>query len=341
MAKILLVALVAAASLVPYRSRIEPLAKSSPTSGISTLRTEFRPAIALANFDQALGFPLNQYVWVWGLLAGAVVVFAAHALRADLAETEVDHRDADVPLLAATTLLTGLAGFAIFLWWAALRTQPWYFLPPAALMAACFEVGMPTGRRLFYGTIVFSALTAVLAVPFSWRGVHWRFTNVDIIAKQLSAQAASEDYILVTPWNRGISFARYFSAKTPWDTIPPLQDHSTHRYDLLQRQTQTSGVMSPIFERMAATLQAGHRVWVVGEMEPPAVRAAVPADLGPPPLEHTGWSAGPYVRRWTSQAAQFLRKHTGHFKEVPIRDAGAINSNETLQLWAAEKWENP
>jgi hypothetical protein len=39
-AKILMVAVLAAASLLPYRSRIEPLAKSSPTSGISTLRTE-------------------------------------------------------------------------------------------------------------------------------------------------------------------------------------------------------------------------------------------------------------------------------------------------------------
>jgi hypothetical protein len=340
MAKILLVALLTAASLAPYRSRIEPLAKSSPSSGISTLRTEFRPAIALANLNQTLGFPLDQYVWVWGLLGGAIVVFAAYRWRTDSAEAEVDHGDADVRLLAATTLLTSLAGFAIFLWWAALRTQPWYFLPPAALMAACFEVGMPTGRRFFYGTIVFGALTTVLALPFTWRGVHWRFTNIDIIAKQLAAEAAPEDYILVTPWNRGISFARYFHAKTPWDTIPPLEDHSTHRYDLLQRQTQTSGVMTPVLERMAATLQAGHRVWIVGEIEPPAHHAAVPEDLRSPPLEHTGWSAGPYVRRWTAQATQFLRNQSREFAEVSMLDAGNINSNENLELWAAEKWEN-
>src|SRR5262249_26021468 len=126
-----------------------------------------------------------------------------------------------------------------------------------------------------------------------------------------------------------------------WETIPPLEDHSTHRYDLLQRQTQTGGVMTPTLERMAATLQAGHRVWVVGEIEPPGIRATVPADLGPPPLEHTGWSAGPYVRRWTSQAAQFLRNHSSEFVEVPIANPRAINSNESLELWAAEKWENP
>jgi len=341
MAKILLVALLAAASLVPYRSRIEPLAKSSPASGVSTLRTEFRPAIAMANLNHTLGFPLDQYVWVWGILGGAVVVLAASRWRADSAQVGVDHGDADVGLLAGTTLLTGLGGFAIFLWWAALRTQPWYFLPPMALMAACLEVRMPVRRLYFYGVIVFGALTALLALPFAWRGVHWRFTNVDLIAKQLTAQAAPEDYILVTPWNRGISFARYFNANTPWDTIPPLEDHSTHRYDLLQRQTQTAGVMTPIVERMAATLQVGHRVWVVGEIEPPAIHAAVPADLEPPPLEHTGWSAGPYVRQWTSQAAQFLRNHSREFEEVPISNPGTVNANETLELWVAEKWENP
>jgi hypothetical protein len=341
MAKILLVALLAVALLLPYRSRIEPLAKSNPTSGISTLRTEFRPSIALANLSHTLGFPLDQYVWIWGILGGAVVVFAAARWRADSAQVGVDNGDADVRLLAATTLPTSLAAFAIFLWWAALRTQPWYFLPPAALMAACFDIGMPTGRRYFYGVIVFGALTALSALPFTWQGVHWRFTNVDIIAKQLAAQAAPEDYILVTPWNRGISFARYFHAKTPWDTIPPLEDHSTHRYDLLQQQTQTSGVITPILKRMAVTLQSGHRVWVVGEIEPPAVRAAVPVDLEPPPLKHTGWSAGPYVRRWTAQATQFLRNHTHEFEEVQMPNPGNINSNETLELWVAEKWENP
>jgi len=340
-AKILLVALLAGASLVPYRSRIEPLAKASPTSGIATLRTEFRPAIAFASLSHTLGFPLSQYVWVWGLFGLAVVVFAPLSRRADSAALGSDPGDTDSRLLAATALLTGLGGFAIFLWWAALRTQPWYFLPPAALAAACFELGMGGTRGYFYATLAFAALTALLALPFTWRGVHWRFTNVDIIAKRLAAEAAPDDYILVTPWNRGISFARYFRTKTSWETIPPLEDHSVHRYDLLQRQIQTAGVMAPVLERIAATLKNGHRVWVVGAIDPPAGPAAVPPDLGPPPLEHTGWSAGPYVRCWTSQAVQFLSNHSRRFVEIPLDDPPTINPNETLELWVAEQWQNP
>jgi hypothetical protein len=114
-----------------------------------------------------------------------------------------------------------------------------------------------------------------------------------------------------------------------------------HRYDLLQRQTQTAGVMTPVLERITATLKDGHRVWVVGAIDPPLGPAAVPPDLRPPPLEHTGWSAGPYVRRWTSQAAQFLSNHSRRFVEVPLDNPSTINPNETLELWVAEQWQNP
>jgi hypothetical protein len=340
-AKILLVALLAGASLVPYRSRIEPLAKATPTSGIATLRTEFRPAVAFASLSHTLGFPLSQYVWVWGLCGLAVVVLIPLSRRADSTAPCGDPGEADFRLLAGTALLTGLLGFAIFLWWAGLRTQPWYFLTPAALAAACFDLGLGMPRRFSYVIMAFAVLTALLALPFTWRGVHWRFTNVDIIAKRLAAEAAPDDYILVTPWNRGISFARYFQTRTPWETVPPIEDHSVHRYDLLQRQIQTAGVMAPVLERIASTLKSGHRVWVVGAIDPPLGPAGVPPDLGPPPLEHTGWSAGPYVRCWTSQAAQFLSNHSRRFVEVPLNDSATINQNETLELWMAEQWQNP
>jgi hypothetical protein len=341
-AKILLIALLAGASLLPYWSRIAPLAKSSPTSGISTLRTEFRPALAFTSLGKAAGFPFSQYVWVWGFFALAVVACAALAWRADSSGSKDSPGavESQLRLLAAATLLIGIGGFAIFLWYAALRTQPWYFLPPIALAAACFEVGMPALRRHYYAALMaFVTLTALLALPYTWRGIHWRFTNVDLLARQLVAQATAKDFVLVTPWHRGISFARYFQASTPWETVPPLEDHSAHRYDLLQRQTQASQVMRPVFERIATTLQAGHRVWVVGTIEIPELRAPVPADLGPAPLEYTGWSAGPYVRRWTAQAAQFLANHSRSFVEVPLDDTRTINDNETLGLWVAEGWK--
>ena len=100
--------------------------------------------------------------------------------------------------------------------------------------------------------------------------------------------------------------------------------------------------MRPVLLRMATTLQAGHRVWVVvGAMDISLTPAPVEGDLEPPPLEHTGWSTGPYVRRWNSQATQFLRNHSRRFVEVPLDNPEAINSNEELELWVAEGWQAP
>ena len=346
--RILIASLMAAVSLLPYLSRITPLWRTTPTSGISTLRTEFRPAIALDSLGTAIGFPLRPYIWVWGFLALAVLLLAGMSWGTNSSTSESESSEAnliDLPLVSAVSLFVGLGGFGAFLWWAALRTQPWYFLPPMALAAICFELGLPKfddsgagglPRLVILGLI---ALTALLAIPSAWRGVHWRFTNVDLLARRLSAESAPGDFVLVTPWNRGISFARYFRAPVQWETIPPLSDHATHRYDLLQSQTQAKQVMRPLFERISTALRAGSRVWVVGAIDLPLARAPVPRDLGPPPREHTGWSAGPYVRRWAAQAAQFLVNHSHTFVEVPLADAQPINSNEDLRLWVAEGWE--
>ncbi len=321
------------------------MSKSSTSSGIATLRTEFRPAIALDSLSTALGFPLAPYTFAWGFLFLAVVALAGMAWQSK--PTARNHsggeiKDGALQMFAGTTLLIGLAGFAGFLWYAALRTQPWYFLPLMAMAAASIELGLPPLRRYFFAaSLAFVAATGLLAVPLAWRAVHCRFTNVDQLARQLAAEATPEDFVLVTPWNRGISFARYFQAKTPWDTVPPLEDHLTHRYDLLQRQTQTRDVMRPVFERIAKSLQTGHRVWVVGTVDVPTARAPVRADLQPPPLEHTGWSAGPYTRRWTAQAAQYVRNHSHRFVDVPLVSDQSVNANEMLGLWIAEGWENP
>jgi hypothetical protein len=288
------------------------------------------------------------YVWVWGFFSFTVMALAGLAWRAysppssSPSAGEIEARD--LPVFAGVTLLTGLGGFVGFLWWAALPTQPWYFLPPMALAAACFELVVPALRRQVYGLLLaFVAVTALLSVLFAWRAVHWRFTNIDLLARRLAARASPSDFVLVAPWNRGISFARYFQAPPPWETVPPLSDHSTHRYDLLQRQTQTKDVMRHVLLRMASTLQAGHRVWLVAgrAMDIPLAPAPIEGDLDPPPLEHTGWSTGPYVRRWTSQAAQFLRNQSRRFVEVPMDNPGAINPNEELELWVAEGWQAP
>ena len=433
-AKILAVAAVSAASLLPYWTRIVSLPESA-----AALRTGFNPMYVFVNFDNAAGFPMLQYTWVWEFFALAVVVcgfvslfartrkadglfvdglpkcaplfgrtrradglsgeklpecvplfgrmtllvaavavagffwFAAApatrwcffplmavaimwcdfraerrslARRKDggdfqLAGSETGaSADNDMALFAGATLPAAFAGFAGFLWYAALVSEPWYFLPLLALTAAAFELGLPLASRHFRAAIFgFAAVTVVLAIPAAQGDLNQRFTNVDLVAQRLTKEAGPDDFIIVSPWYYGITFDRYYKGPASWKTLPPLKDHSTHRYDLVREQMQKKDAIQPVLDQMAATLRAGHRVWVVGTMDIPKAGAPMPTDLPPVPSSYSG-SELRYTGNWTSQVAQFLSDHSGQFYQEYYTTNQNVNPAENLKLSVAEGWQS-
>ena len=328
--KIFLAGLAAAGSLLPYWGYLAQLPQSS-----TSLRLGFYPAVVFGNLKSVVSFPLRQYVYAWEMLVLAVVGFGLVAMwRATPAKSAAPDDDAlrdELPLFGAATLLAALAGFIGFLWYAALPTQPWYFLPLVALLAVCFDFGVPVTslprifRAALFGLI---AATALIAAPLAQQDLNWHFTNVDRLTSQLATEAGPQDYIIVTPWFCGLTFERYFKAPTPWQTLPPLADHSQHRYDLFQEQMKTPGALRPVFDKITATLQSGHRVWVVGNLEIPETGTPLPGDLPPPPLSGSGWSDLPYSSRWTAQAAGFLANHSLQFARVDQETNANVNPYE-------------
>ncbi len=338
--KIFLAGLAAAVSLLPYWKIVAGMPAAA-----APLRLGFISAVVFTNLGSAVAFPLPQFVYVWLLLALAVVGFGSvAALRAGGAKSAVPAAETsadDLPLFAAVTLLAGFAGFIGLLWFSALPTQPWYFLPLITLVAVCFELGLPPVRRqfraAFFGCVV---ATALIAVPFARRDLNYRFTNADRLAPWLAAEAAPDDLIIVTPWSYGISFERYFKGSTPWTTLPPLADHSTHRFDLVKAQMENTNAIQPVLDRAAATLQAGHRVWVVGWMSPPASNSPPPVPLPPPPLKFTGWLDSPYSMAWAAQTAWFLNHHSLQFERVDRDPNLEMEFYEAMQLFEAGGWRD-
>jgi hypothetical protein len=411
--KILVVAVVSAASLLPYWTRIASMPEAA-----AALRTGFNPMYVFINFDNAAGFPMLQYTWVWGFLALLVVVcgfmslfgrtrvpgrvagnkppedaplfgrttlllalvavagffwFAAspkthwcffpllavaimwcdfRSERPSLTRREDGGdfqragseigapADKDMALFAGATLLSAFVGFAGFLWYAALISEPWYFLPLLALAAASFEIGLPLTRRHFRAAIFgFAAMTIVLAIPAAQGDLNWRFTNVDLVAQRLTKEAGPHDFIIVSPWFCGITFDRYYKGPASWDTLPLLKDHSIHRFDLVREQMQKTGAIQPVFAQITATLQAGHRVWVVGTMDIPKAGAPMPADLPPAPLIYSGTDLY-YTQNWTFQVAQFLSDHSGRFYQEYYTTNQNVNFAENMKLRVAEGWRS-
>jgi hypothetical protein len=411
--KILIAGAAAAASLLPYWTRIVSLPNAA-----ASLRTGFMPMYALINFDNAAGFPMEQYTRVWEFFALLVAVYGCASLFArtrnsaefaggnppenaplfvgttlvmavvavsgffwfcvspatrwwffplmaaaiawcDAAPpgravpgTRITGRLAemaggitapvinDMALFAGVTLLAAFAGFAGFLWFAALITEPWYFLPLLALIAAAFELGLPFNSRHFRAAIFgFAAASIALAIPAARGDLNWRFTNIDLVSQRLAAEAGPDDFIIVSPWYCGITFDRYYKGPASWNTLPPLADHSIHHYDLVLEKMETRGAIQPVLDQMAATLQAGHRVWVVGRIDIPVPGKPLPPDLPLPPLKFSSWSDQPYSRNWIAQAAGFLSNHSRRFQQVYYSTNVNVNVTEDLQLNMAEGWQ--
>jgi hypothetical protein len=403
-AKIFIVAAVSAASLLPYFAQIASL----PNASVS-LRSGFDPQLIRINLDNALGLPLEQYVWIWAVLAlitfgcavtaavssavlspaslsrrceakadspvtqrTALVVALASAFGVSwfivspetrwyffpiiiLAITYLDSGHwlkfvkttvppADPPadhyaLFAGVTLFTGLAGFGGFLWYAALPTEAWYFLPLMALAAACFETGLP--RTLHARAAVFGlAITTVIGVGYFARAdLGMRMTNIDLIAQQVSAQAAPDDFVIVSPWYDGITFNRYYHGPAAWNTVPPLADHASHRYDQVLDEMKTPDAMQPLYDKISATLRSGHRVWFVGAATAHRAGAPMPADPLPPPLKHSGWSDRPYDITWENQVVQYLGNHSRTFTLVYASTNLNVNATECLKLDMTQGWQ--
>jgi len=401
--KVLLVGMAAAASLLPYLSGLLSLPKAA-----ASLRTGIELGRIIATFAAAVGFPMDQTVWLWLAFALMLLVFGAIAIFRQssslgnrVAKPALDLRwttllvaltaaagflwfaaapathwwflallavvvavldgrcgiievpataefaggahDKYLPLFAGTTLLLATAGFAGFLWYAALATEPWYFITLMAIAAGCFELGLPVRGHARAAIFGFSLVTVIVAgvVIFSERkAVNWRFTNVDILAPKLAANVDPQDFIIVSPWYCGITFERYFKGQARWETLPPLADHSFARYDLVHAAMSQPQAVKPLIEQATATLRAGHRVWLVGMMGIPTPGTPAPSDLPPAPLPHSGWADRPYTQNWLEQVNQFLCDHSSGFEQVYETPAGNLNFMEKLEVYRVEGWRD-
>jgi hypothetical protein len=316
--KILAAAVAGAASLLPYLGPLHSWQQAT------TIRPGFSWAAAWNNLETVLAFPAPLYVWIWASLALTVLVWGSAAWFQGAASApagaELSVRERRI--LAAVVLLVSALGYLLFLKLAALITSPWYFVPLLAVTAAGLDLALAdaiTSRRwrtvaagVWVGTV---GLSNALAA----RDLNCRYSNMDLVANRLGAEVSPEDYVVVTPWYLGISFQRYYHSRASWDSMPPIADHSAYRFDLVPVTAQgMTEAMRPVYERAAAALEHGHRVWVVGWM-------AVP----------------PPGRRAATEAGRFLAEHSTSFAAVDLRITGQTSDYENVSLLEAQGWRAP
>jgi len=332
----LLIGMPAALSLLPYAHFV---------AARETWDIVVKVPFTVADFRARLGDALAQSGWgdVWAaglMLAGACVL----AIRAQFRKADPavrPHRD--LLLFCSVALCAGPLLYFVFLNDASYPTQAWYYLPLMALTAllldliaaSCFQAGW---RRLARPCL--AVLLAAVGLLPAWKQAHVRQTNLDLVAAELNHTAHKQDLIVVSPWYLGITFQRYYSGAAPWVTIPPMSDHSLHRYDLVKENMllpNQDQPVQPVLKSIADTLKTGGRVWTVGEVPIPSPHEHIPS-LSPAPDPKWKWSDRMYTLIWSEKVGANLGRHAGQSENVSLGHAGPVNPFEEAQLVRYEGW---
>lgn len=319
---------ISAVTLLPYVATIQRV-----HSWNFVWKAPFTPA----ELWRTLGSRLDIAAWV---LLFALALFAGiWAMGRKSSEVDGGPKSERV-LFALVTLAFGTAGYAGFIAFLGYLTQPWYYISFLAFAATCIEMVLASiwtreCSLLVRATFAF-AIVSVGAYP-AWQALHFRQTNVDIVAAQLQAQSAPDDLILINRWIYGISFRRYYHGPASYETIPPIGDLRSHRVDILKQQMMSPAPMTPVLQRMDETLRSGHTIWLVGRLdfvpsgkEPQVI---LPGYDGP-----TGWIGGNFYGAWAEQAGFVVQRHALHFERVPVPLAQPVSHYEDLPLSAIRGW---
>jgi hypothetical protein len=290
------------------------------------------PNYSIGYFWEMLGSTVgHRRLYIWVGLSIAALVAALRSIKNEIV------------LFSTVTLVASVAGIFLFLRALSYPTQDWYYISLLAISAVCMDAIFGTtvrgdvARKLRLAGI--SLVAARMMFPLS-EAVTARMTRIDRIADRLDKEANAGDFVLVNPWFAGLSFTRYYRGSAPWQTVPPIEFHLYHRYDLMKQKMLVPDqhlVIAPLENQMRAALSAGHRVFVVGYL-PDSTRLAV-LETAPVTLQPlNGVIVADFEDRWALMIARFLSVHATSVEQVIRNRPGSTNPLEPTNLVVATGW---
>jgi hypothetical protein len=324
----------AAASMLPY---LGAMMRVQRWNGLVKAPIDL-PWIA-NKFYEAVAGSGEFVIWVWGALF--VLMLGVWCWRAFSSEARGSRTEKDLAIFLGVAVVIGAVCYTWFLKVLSYSTEPWYYLMIMALLAVSFDAAIHLAvRDRGWWRVARVAAFIVMAVLISgnvWQAAHVRRTNVDLLAARLETLSTRDDLIVVYPWWPGMTFSRYYRGPTPWVTLPDLPEHAVHRYDAVKEKMLEPEPIRPVLERIAGTLQAGHRVWLVGGLgflSP----GEEPGYLPPPPQGELGWNEMPYLMLWSRQAASLIQRRAKRISQVAVPVGTPVNLYENLPLFVAQGW---
>jgi hypothetical protein len=253
------------------------------------------------------------------------------------------HRTPESDLLCFALLAGALSipGYFAFLRVLNYWPHPWYYLPLLGTLAAATELMISGWLHVFwirFSRLVFAIAIAALLPFAAWPKLLERQSNIDWVAHDLEKSADAKDLIVINPWDHGVTFYRYFHGTARWVTVPMMDDHRGHRYDLLKAKMMAPNPLDDLLPLIAQTLRSGGRVWLVGgaQLLNPG---ETPHWLPPAPNSEFGWNNDVYKKSWSQELGAFLQQHVLAANMLPDPTV-PINEVENDPVWKLEGWRD-
>jgi hypothetical protein len=323
---VLAAGMAAALSLLPY---LLIMKATSEWSKILANENYFVGVIAVARDAIASSGVVAEWMW----LALVTVLICAGSVAFICNRPANDRRRGQV-IFAAIVFLVAAGGTLGFLCAAKYLVFPRYFLAILAIGGLCVDIfwnaiAQQTAIRVI--GLCLGLIVAVTSLHPLFERAQTRMTNCDQIAAMLEQRAAPDDFIIVTSPLYGISFQRYYHGRASWMTLPPIDDLTLHRWDLIKKTLAEPDPAPELLARAQNALQAGHKIFLVGKLGPaPAIE---PESLPPAPQSQFGWKMETYTNQWKSELTYWFEHHALHGTNLPVDQEQSVNPLEQLGLF--------
>ncbi|MGK2860102.1 MAG: hypothetical protein ACSLFQ_23140 [Thermoanaerobaculia bacterium] len=206
----------------------------------------------------------------------AIVAAIALAVRATRSKA-VDPRHA----FHAVALALGGATYLLFLLRLGYYMGPWYYLVLMVLVAVAADALLAAIASRTVRLVAVLVLSAHLALSFGTvsRYVGEPATNVPEVAAEIAKRSSPDDFVLISPWEIGVSWKIHADTPSRWSTVPPIASLDWHRYDLLYPQLDSPAATEPLIRLVDETLAANRRVLVLTLLDYPSPPGKQPAPL--------------------------------------------------------------
>ena len=290
------------------------------------------------HFEVALGNPGYSIPALWYAIAVGLAGVFIFQLRQNRSG-EKESRLIWFAILASGISLIGCYAFLRIL---SYTTSNWYYLAFICVVAAALDLTASILCRsnwLRICRVVIAAAVLCVAPIADWPAITERQTNVDLAGRAVTERATANDLVLVIPWQFGIPFNRYYHGLAHWTTIPKIEDHAVHRYDLFKAKMLSDHPIDDLAEMMRLTLSSGNRVWLIGGLNLPRPEEG-PMTLPPAPASRFKWDNRAYTAAWWQQVSVFIALHADKIEPMtlPQTESMRINELEETSLVAAEGW---